>query len=196
MRLSSKTLLGLAVALTMGTAVAQTGGTPSSGTGNPADAQVGFQKKPQLTPAEQLEDGGNKIGKMEGISNTVRHMLEQARTQRDVVKVLCLNDKLNQIDVAIRSARDRRDALKAAANRNDTELANHEWTILNVLEQRSEQLGAEANQCIGEEAVLIGASQTNMTIDPTLPPDMQETQYPPTDPSMVNEPPICVSCTN
>src|SRR5581483_1359949 len=98
MRLSSKTLLGLAVALTMGTAVAQTGGT---GTGNPPDAQVGFQKKPQLSPAEQVEDAGNKIGKMEGISNTVRHMLEQARTQRDVVKVLCLNDKLNQIDVAI-----------------------------------------------------------------------------------------------
>lgn len=190
MRLGTKTMLALAVALSVGTAVAQTGGAAPA-----PDAQVGFQKKANLTPQEQLEDAGHKIGKMENIGTTVRHMLEQARTQRDVVKTLCLNDKLNQIDVATRSARDRKDALKAAANRNDAELSGHEWTILNVLEQRAEQLGAEANQCIGEEAVLIGASQTNMTVDPTLPPDMNETQYPPTDPSLVSDPPICVSCT-
>jgi hypothetical protein len=187
MRLSSKTLLGLAVALTVGTAIAQTGTQP-------ADATVGFQKKAQLTPQEQLEDANNKIAKMESIAASVRKMLEQARQARDVVKTLCLNDKLNQIDVAIRSARERKDALRAAANRNDQELSNHEWTIMGVLEQRAQQLGAEANQCIGEEAVLIGQSKTDMTIDPTLPPPDTEPQFPPPDPSMVSVPPSCVSC--
>jgi hypothetical protein len=191
MRLSSKTLLGVAIALTVGTAVAQTG-APAGGQG---DAQVGFQKKPVLSPQEQLEDANNKLSKMESISTSVRHMLEQARQKRDVVKTLCLNDKLNQIDVAIRSGRERKDALKAAVNRNDTELSNHEHTILGVLEQRTQQLGAEANQCIGEEAVLIGQSQTTMTIDPTLPPPDTETNYPPTDPTLVVNPPNCMSCT-
>jgi hypothetical protein len=39
-----------------------------------------------------------------------------------VVKSLCLSDKLSQIDVATRSARDRQTALQAAAQRNDAEL--------------------------------------------------------------------------
>ena len=192
MRLGFKTLLGLAAAIAVGVtvpALAQTGTAPAP------DAQVGFQKKPQMSPQEQLNDSSNQLSRMEAVSNTVRHMLEQARTARDVVKTLCLNDKLNQIDVAIRSARERQDALKAAANRSDAELSNHEYTILAVLRQRAEQLGAEANQCIGEEAVLIGQSQTTMSVDPTLPPDTTDTQYPPTDPTLVTNPPVCVSCT-
>ena len=82
---------------------------------------------------------------------TVRRQLDTARQARDVVKSLCLSDKLSQIDVAARSARDRQAALQASAQRNDLELSNHEFTMLTVLRQRSEQLTAEANQCLGED---------------------------------------------
>ena len=51
---------------------------------------------------------------MDQASGTISRMLEQARTARDVVKTLCLNDKLSQVDVAIRSAKDRKSALQAA----------------------------------------------------------------------------------
>ena len=91
---------------------------------------------------------------MEQASGNVRRQLEAARAARDVVKTLCLNDKLSQIDVATRSAKDRRQSLQLAIGRNDSELGNHEFTILTVLRQRTEQLTAEANQCIGEEATL------------------------------------------
>lgn len=186
-----KTLLGVVAALAVGVAVpalAETGSPPAP------DAQVGFQKKPQMSPQEQLSDAQNQLARMEAVSGTVRHMLAEARTARDVVKTLCLNDKLNQVDVAIRSAHERHDALRSAAGRNDAELSNHEYTMLAVLRQRAEQLGAEANQCIGEEAVLIGQSQTTMSVDPTLPPDTTDTQLPPTDP-LVTTPPVCVSCS-
>jgi len=127
------------------------------------------------------------IARMEQAAAAVRRQLEQARQQRDVVKTLCLNDKLSQIDVATRSAQDRKGALVAAAQRNDAELSNHEFTILTVLRQRAEQLTAEANQCIGEEAAFAGATQTIATIDPTLPPT-DETQYPPVEPGLVPPP--------
>jgi hypothetical protein len=130
---------------------------------------------------------------MEQAAAGVRKMLEEARKQRDVVKTLCLNDKLSQVDVAIRSGRDRRTQLTAAVGRNDAELANHEFTILTVLRQRSEQLVAEANQCIGEEAAFVGDTRTKVTIDPSIPPD--ETPYPSNDPSLVLTPPPCTSCT-
>jgi hypothetical protein len=89
-----------------------------------------------------------------------------------------LNDKLSQADVAVRSGRDRNSALKEAVGRNDSELSNHEFTILSVLGQRSQQLTAEANQCIGEEATTIGETKVSREVDPTLPPS-DETDTPP-----------------
>ena len=130
---------------------------------------------------------------LEAAGTGVRKQLEEARRQRDVVKTLRLNDKLSQIDVAIRSARDRRSQLQSAVTRNDAELGNHEFTILTVLRQRSEQLVAEANQCIGEEAAFVGDTRVSTTIDPAIPPD--ETPYPSTDPTVVVVPPQCTSCT-
>jgi hypothetical protein len=154
-----------------------------------ADAQVGFQHPAQLAPQAELAAADLAIARMEQTSSTVSKMLEQARATRDVVKTLCLNDKLSQIDVAIRSAKDRRGALQMAVQRNDQELSNHEFTILTVLRQRGEQLSAEANQCIGEEAAFIGATSVSMSVDNTFPPD--ETQYAPY--TIINIPPLSAS---
>jgi hypothetical protein len=172
--------------------------TPAAGAGAGAAAPdqsgtVGFQRKTSLTPQEQLGESAKHLARMEQSAGGVRKMLEEARKQRDVVKTLCLNDKLSQIDVAIRSGRDRRTQLQAAVGRNDAELSNHEFTILTVLRQRSEQLVAEANQCIGEEAAFVGDTRTQVTIDPSIPQD--ETPYPSTDPTLVIGPPPCTSCT-
>jgi hypothetical protein len=128
---------------------------------------------------------------MNATGTSVRRLLEQARATRDVVKTLCLNDKLNQIDVAARSARDRRNSLEQAVQRTDADLANHEFTILTVLRQRVEQLSAEANQCIGEEAVLYGDTKVVTTIDPNLPNEDPST-YP--DNPIISMPPPCASC--
>ena len=169
--------------------------TPAAGAAATSDQSgtVGFQRKTSLTPQEQLGESAKHLARMEQSAGGVRKMLEEARKQRDVVKTLCLNDKLSQIDVAIRSGRDRRTALQAAVTRNDAELSNHEFTIMTVLRQRSEQLVAEANQCIGEEAAFVGDTRTQVTIDPSIPPD--ETPYPDTDPTLVIGPPPCTSCT-
>ncbi|MEZ4306994.1 MAG: hypothetical protein R3F14_02955 [Polyangiaceae bacterium] len=47
-----------------------------------------------LSPAEQVAQAEGFVARMESTRNSVRRQLETARTQRDVVKVLCLNDKL------------------------------------------------------------------------------------------------------
>lgn len=195
-RLALKWVFAFGVlALAAGPAGAQepSGGAGAPSGGQPADGQVGFQRKTSLTPQEQLVESQKHLTRMEGAAGGVRKMLEEAHRQRDVVKTLCLNDKLSQVDVAIRSARDRRGQLQAAVNRNDAELSNHEFTILTVLRQRTEQLVAEANQCIGEESAFVGDTRTTVQIDPQIPPD--ETPYPSTDPTLVIGPPQCTSCT-
>src|SRR6187551_3456313 len=73
----------------------------------PPDASAGLARQVNLSPQEELNQSDAFLGRMESARSTVRRQLETARAQRDVVKTLCLNDKLNQIDVAIRSARER-----------------------------------------------------------------------------------------
>jgi hypothetical protein len=170
-----------------GTATAQ----PAAGR---ADGQVGFERRSQLSPQEELSQAEGGLTRMDQAAGTVRRQLEAARTSRDVVKTLCLNDKLSQIDVASRSGRDRQAALQSAAQRNDVELANHEFTILTVLRQRVEQLGAEANQCIGEEIAFVGQSEISTQIDPNLPGE-DTTEYPSTDPTLISGPPVPASST-
>jgi hypothetical protein len=170
-----------------GAADAQTNAAgPSTG-----DTSVGMQRQANLSPKEQLAQADIAMARMAVTATNVRHLLEQARASRDVVKTLCLNDKLNQVDVAARSAHDRRVSLEQAAQRSDADLANHEFTILTVLRQRVEQLSAEANQCIGEEAVLFGETKVVTTVDPNLPHE-DPSSYP--DNPIISIPPPCASC--
>jgi Spy/CpxP family protein refolding chaperone len=166
--------------------------TAQPSNGSAPDAQVGFERRAQLSPQEELTQSEASLARMEQIAGTVRRQLEQARQARDVVKTLCLNDKLSQIDVAIRSGRDRQVALQAAVQRNDVEMANHEFTILTVLQQRAVQKGAEANQCIGEEYAFVGQTQVTTQVDPNLPGE-DTTAFPPADQTLVSLPPVTVS---
>jgi len=170
--------------------------TPPGGAGGSgsSDAQVGFQRKTQLTPQEQVVESQKHVSRMEAAASGVRKMLAEARKEKDVVKTLCINDKLSQIDVATRTAKDRRQQLQEAVGRNDAETSNHHFTIMTVLRQRVEQLVAEANQCIGEEGAFVGETKTTVTIDPSIPPD--EAPQPDTNGDLgVTNPPQCVSCT-
>lgn len=184
--------IGLAAVTTFALLVGQ--GIASAQSASPTtapDANAGMTKQVNLSPQEELQQGDSFLGRMESSRSNVRRMLETARAQRDVVKTLCLNDKLNQIDVSIRAGQERRQALEAAANRRDGDLSNHEFTILTVLRQRVEQLSAEANQCIGQEAGFIGESAVTAQIDPNLPQE-DPSEYPVG--TIVVQPPVCASC--
>jgi hypothetical protein len=184
-------VVGAVVLGASGSATAQPGGSGASPSPSP---QLGFERRPQLSPQDELNQADAILSRMTQAAATVRRQLDTARQARDVVKSLCLNDKLSQIDVASRSAKDRQTALQAAAQRNDAELSNHEFTMLTVLRQRTEQLTAEANQCIGEDLAFVGQTQVMTEVPSNLPGD-DTTQYPATDPPLVYVPPIPVSPT-
>jgi hypothetical protein len=156
------------------------------------DATAGLTRQVNLTPQEELAQSEGVLSRMDSSRSVVRRQLETARAQRDVVKTLCLNDKLNQLDVAIRSARERRQALEAAAQRADADLSNHEFTILSVLRQRTDQLTAEANQCIGSEASFVGENAVVANIDPGMPQEPDPWDGPTV--IVVVTPPPCASC--
>jgi hypothetical protein len=185
-----------AIALVIGAGAAYAQGDPGAAT-DPAtgaagtDASAGLTQQVKLSPQEQLAQAEATLSRMSSARSTVRRQLAEARAERDVVKTLCLDDKLSQLDVALRSATERKEALELAVGRNDADLSNHEFTIISVLRQRADQLSAEANQCIGNEAGFVGDSSVESSIDPGLP-EEDPSEYPNFD--VIVETPACSSC--
>jgi hypothetical protein len=123
----------------------------------------------ELAPSEAADRGKEIVDGIERSAQSIQRQLQSARRERDVVRVLCLNDKLNQVDVALRSARDRASLLQAAAERNDADRTRHEYTVLAVLSERVRTLVGESSQCVGEETGFIGEAEVSVSIDPNLP---------------------------
>lgn len=88
---------------------------------------------------------------MDVVSQYVITKLRIARDRRDVVQVLCLNDKLNGIETAMRQAHKHRTNIDSAANRADIESATRELGSLIKLRTEVERLRAEAAQCVDEQ---------------------------------------------
>ena len=141
----------LAVAGVVGGAYAQ------EATGTPAQPGAAAAETEPTNPAQMLASAKAILPAMDRSALVVRRQLTAAREQKDVVKALCLNDKLNQIDLASRTATDRVGDLESAANANDVERARHQYTVVQVLKDRVSTLVSEANQCIGEETGFVGA---------------------------------------
>ena len=169
-----------------GVAFAQDAAKPSSLT-------VDSQKDVNLTPAQMLQQARSFKPSMDNDAAAVQRQASDAKQKHDVVKSLCLSDKLSQIHVAVSTAAGRIDTLESAANHNDADAAKHEFTIIQVLKDRSAALVAEANQCIGEETGFIGESAVTVSIDPNIP-NPDSTVFP-NDP-IIAEPPVTSSPTN
>jgi len=169
-----------------GVAVAQESAPPSA-------VGVASQQDVSLTPTQMLQRARSFKPMMDGDAAAVQRQASEAKQKHDVVKSLCLGDKLSQIHVAVSTASARIDTLEAAVTHNDADGAKHEFTIVQVLKDRSSALVSEANQCIGEETGFIGESAVTVTIDPSIP-QSDPSEFP--NDTLVSEPPVLSSPTH
>jgi hypothetical protein len=90
--------------------------------------------------AEQLVDESKLL------AADVRRHVREAKQDDDIMRVTCLNDKLTQIEVNLRSLVARNASMLAARTED---ARKHELTVIAVLDQKLDVLGREARQCIG-----------------------------------------------
>ncbi len=121
-----------------------------------------------LTPAQMFEQAKVSLNQMEAGADTIQRQLREARQARDVVKALCLDDKLTQMNVAKRTAGERVSSLEAASRTGNAERSRHEYAVISALSERAQALSAEANQCLGEDMGYLGESRLTMTVDPNV----------------------------
>jgi len=181
--------LGLVAVSGVGLAVAQEA-TTAAPPGPPKEVSGGSDVS--LTPQQMLERVRAVIPEMEGHRGNVNAQLNEAKKNRDVVKALCLDDKVKQMKLATETAKDRVVALNSAVTQNDPDRSRHEFTVIQVLRERVQTLVAEAQQCIGEETGFVGNSDVIVNIDPAIP-DTDPSDFP-EDP-LVSEPPVLSSPT-
>lgn len=160
----AKTILALLVVLGVGTAFAQI----------PA-------------PKTISED---ETHKMFSDMNVRRQQISNLLTteNKDVVKLLCVQDNLKQIDVAINAAEKK----LPLSYSTDLSVADHKRKIIFFLLEKVNKLSEDAERCIGvDDLKNIDSSSVSMTVDNAILPD-SVMQY--SINSTIVEPPACSSC--
>lgn len=167
----SKRSLGRFLAAPFVLALALVGGGPSAAVAQGEAAAPTEPEGPQIPEAANVPPGqlqGLVDSYIQGMRSTLaelRRLYAQAKEEKDVVKTLCLNDKVEQVASAVDTAEDRRDSLRESLENGATERARHEFTLIGVLTQRTATLSTEANQCIGEESTVTEDDQSILELE-------------------------------
>jgi hypothetical protein len=151
----------LSVLGVLGDVSAQRGAPAAGETGT----ETGAENEKPMTREEKRAWVEQKTADAYKIHSRVRSMLEQARKEKDTIKIACLTDKLTQIEVNLEGLEDRRPAFNEALAGGDEAGAEHQLTLLRIYVSRIENLMAEAESCVGEGDVVVGESENSVTID-------------------------------
>lgn len=133
-------------------------------------------KAAPLKPEQLVGEGEAVVRHGNEVSQGVRNMLDEARKESDIIKITCLDDKLTQINVNLRTAESRLDALRKAV---DPDRRIHEYTVLTVLAQKLQVLDQEAHQCVGQAMYETGATKVVTEINTNMLPFEENPSSPP-----------------
>jgi hypothetical protein len=113
-------------------------------------------------------------------------MVEQARKQKDVIRLNCVMDKLVQVKVNMNIADQALQKLQEAVARRDEGASLHEYTRITIVNQKVQVLQNEGQTCVGAELSYIGATRVEVeapelpegVTDPSLePPPLERPPY-------------------
>jgi hypothetical protein len=188
LRASTRSFKALAVAFALATgglgfAVAQTDEPAPTEQTPPAEGELDVQRRANLSPEQQLREAQQVQQRGTDLSRRVSVMLDEARQERDIIRVTCVNDKLTQVNANLRTVELRVTNLQDAIAAQDASRRNHEFTVIAVLGQKFVVLDREAAQCIGQDIFETGSTRVITEIDPNNPDD---------DPTVLPDPVVIV----
>jgi hypothetical protein len=136
---------------------------------SPASAQLSTGQKVS-TDAEKLEASADHIARMKTALKQVLGRVEEARNEKDVVKLNCANEKLTQIKALLKVAEQADIALHEAVSSHDAG-AEAELSKVAIARAKIDGLRAEADQCIGQLAYIVDEKTTVEVQQPSNLPD-------------------------
>jgi hypothetical protein len=148
------------------------GGGAGAASGSPAapnQADIAVKQKSTLTPQEMTKAANEYFKSMNDTLKRISGLQEQSKRQKDIIRLNCVTDKLVQSKVNITIAEQSMAALQENISRADEGGRTHEFTRLTIVNQKVSVLGAEAENCIGEDLSFVGATRVDVEVDPNLP---------------------------
>jgi hypothetical protein len=134
----------------------------------PAAVDGSGPQRPTLSGPDMLKQGREYRANMDKIVAEQRGMLEQARKQKDIIRLNCVVDKVVQVKLNMNIADQAMQKLQEAVTRNDEAASLHEYTRITIVNQKIQVLQNEGQTCVGAELNYIGATRVEVEA-PDLP---------------------------
>jgi hypothetical protein len=124
-----------------------------------AQNQPAASKASGLPDAEKLEKSADSLNRMKSALRSVLTRVEEARNEKDVVKLNCVNEKLTQIKGLLKVAEQSDIALHEAISTKDAG-AESEFAKIGIARSKVDGLKNDAEQCIGQLAYIVDEKTT------------------------------------
>lgn len=115
--------------------------------------------KPTVTSGQMLSQGREYRGQIDGVRAQIQAQAQQAKNDKDVIRLNCVLDKLTQVNVNANMMDQALQALQDAVSRNDENVQSHEYTRITIINQKVQVLKTEADACVGAETNYVGPTK-------------------------------------
>lgn len=133
------------------------------------DSGLDLRLASRLSPGQTLKEARNYRVKMGDTKTRIDKLLGKARDKKDVIMIVCVEDKGVQVKGHLAVADQSMSTLETALQRSDEGVRQHEFMRLTILFQKVIVLGTEAENCIGEDVSYVGETKVEQEVDPNLP---------------------------
>jgi hypothetical protein len=170
MSMSRHVLAATAAALMAGSGLlwAQPGRAPAEpAQSEPAEPAEPTSQVRELSPQEMIADAERLGGEIQLVRGEVVTLQTEAREEKDMIRLDCIDDKLAQIDQLLLIVEAARADLGAAVASGDLEGRLHHHGLVAQAREKATAVRQEADGCIGEEMRFPGNADVDVT-DPGL----------------------------
>ncbi len=115
-----------------------------------SDHRLSFEKASALSGPAKVERAEKLLQRMKDQLRKGFRYLEQAREEKDIVKLNVIKDKLSQMKGLLKVSEGAFVALQEAVARRDRETADHEYTKIAIASQKLDTLSLEAEGAVGD----------------------------------------------
>ena len=134
------------------------------------DVSIPMERESRIS-SEEMERTAREISaKADAAGRTVERLKAEARKQKDVIKLNCINDKLLQIKQLLNILEDGMSKLSLAIASGDEGDRYHRYTVIKISGEKIIGLRDEAEACVGEEISYLGPLSVDVD-SPDVPDD-------------------------
>ena len=129
------------------------------------EAELAKPMVEDVSDAEKATRARSAVARMSEILSKVLKYLADARDERDVIKLNCINEKLSSIKGLLKISEQASVLLQESIVKGDGDVAQHEFEKISLALSKCEQLYSDSESCVGELAVYAGETRVEMVTE-------------------------------